>query len=300
MTTSGLREHIVRTLVYYELFDHPLSEQELYFLVSGQSVPRADVRSVLDDMVAAGQLVKNDAFYARPASGAAGFSRPGRERLARRRLLIARGTAHLIKRFPFVRGVMLSGDISKGVTTSASDVDFVIITEPGRLWICRSALIAFKKIFLLNQRKYFCLNYFVASDHLSLGERDYYTATEIAHLLPLYNYPLFLRYLNANAWIRDYFPNYRASAFHADLGNNRSSLLQRVIEWPIRGAWADRLDARLMEFMRSTWKKRYPEYTDEVRERIFRCTPSESRAYGGNFSDKILSMYRKLLEEVHA
>lgn len=300
MSKADLREHIIRTLLYYELFDHPLSEKELYFLASDDATNRASFRAILEEMVAGNVLAKRHAFYARGGKASIGETRIVRERLARRRLRVARLMAHLIKRFPFVRGVMLSGDLSKGVTSPGSDVDFVIITEPRRLWICRMALIAFKKVVLLNRKKYFCLNYFVDRDHMALGERDYYTATEVAHLLPLYNYPLFLRYLNANAWLQEYFPHYRASAFHADLGNNRESMLQKILEWPLRGAWADRLDTALMEFMRSAWKKRYPGYSDEVRERIYRCTPGESRAYGGNFSETILAKYRKRLGDLHA
>ncbi len=294
------REHIMRTLLYYEIFDHPLSEKELFYLLPVQAPGRPDLQAVLSGMLQDRQIQQNDSFYARPSSNGIAAVRLDREALARKRVRISRFMAHVIKRFPFVRAVMISGDLSKGVATRGSDIDFVIITEPRRLWICRSLLIGFKKVFLFNSRKYFCLNYFIDTDHLTLDDRNYYTATEIAHVMPLYNFALFLRYMNANAWIRDLFPNYRSLAFHSDTGNNRRSVLQRLLEWPMRGAWADRLDARLMEFMRATWKKRYPDYSDAMRDMNFRSTPGESRAYGGNFSDKILTMYEQKLREYHA
>lgn len=299
MPKPTLREHIIRTLLYYEIFDHPLSEKELYFLLPEPMATRMGFREVLDGMVSDALLLRRDSLYARPEKEGYASIRLERERIARRRLKIARVMTGIIKRFPFVRAVLISGDLSKGVATQKSDIDFVIVTEPRRLWICRSLLIAFKKVFLLNSRKYFCLNYFVDSAHLTLSERDYYTATEIAHLQPMYNFPLYLRYMNANAWIREYFPNYRSIAFHADPGRNRRSILQAVLEWPLRGPRIDRLDASLMEFMRTTWKRRYPEHDEKTRDRIFRCTPEESRAYGGNFSERILSLYRQKLEERH-
>src|SRR5947207_638283 len=73
--------------------------------------------------------------------------RTEREHLAAKRLRIARFMTLIIKRFPFVRGVFLSGDLSKGVAHADSDIDYVIVTAPHRLWICRSMLVLFKKTF---------------------------------------------------------------------------------------------------------------------------------------------------------
>jgi hypothetical protein len=44
------------------------------------------------------------------------------------------------------------------------------------------------------------------------------------------------------------------------------------------------------------WKKRYPEFDDETRNKIFRSTPYESRAYVGNYQEKILKIYREKLD----
>jgi hypothetical protein len=203
---------------------------------------------------------------------------------------------HVIKRFPFVRAIFISGDLSKGVANPMSDIDYVVVTEPGRLWICRMLLVGFKKCFLLNSKKYFCLNYYLDSAHLELDDRNYYTATEIAHLKPLFNTALFLKYMNANSWIRGFFPNYRIAPQRALTPDDRRSFLQAILELPFKGAWADRLDARLMEFMKRIWKKRYPDVDEPTREHAFRCSISESRAYVGNFSEKVLDIYRRKLE----
>ncbi|HEX7572359.1 MAG TPA: hypothetical protein VF514_04650, partial [Bacteroidota bacterium] len=86
------------------------------------------------------------------------------ERHARRMWLMARAVAHIIKRFPFIRGVLVLGDLSKHMTHRGSDVDFLILTEPGRHWIARTLLILFKKTFLLNRKKFFCVNSFASVD----------------------------------------------------------------------------------------------------------------------------------------
>ncbi|MBI3765747.1 MAG: hypothetical protein HY277_04500 [Ignavibacteriales bacterium] len=245
-----------------------------------------------------GTLSSSNGFYYLPhQSNELTSLRLRREKLARHRFMIARCMAHIIKRCPFVRGIFISGDLSKGVANPKSDIDYVIVTEQNRLWICRTLLTLFKKIFLLNSKKYFCLNYYIDAKTLTVDDRNYYTATEIAHLKPLYNHELFLRFMNANSWIRKYFPNYKGFALKTHEGTSRRSYLQKLLELAFRGNWVHQLDRYLMQTMQRIWKKRYPQYDDVTRERIFRCSEHESRAYVGNFSDKVLSMYQKKLNE---
>ncbi|HEY6191998.1 MAG TPA: hypothetical protein VI215_06680 [Bacteroidota bacterium] len=297
MTPGSWNPYIVRTLLYYDIFEHPLTADELFHLLPRNSITKRSFLELLGTLTGSGSIHGERGYYSIPHEGAdlAGL-RIRRERLARRRFPIASLMAHVIKRFPFVRGIFISGDLSKGVANPKSDIDYVVVTVPGRLWICRMLLVAFKKVFLLNSKKYFCLNYYLDSDHLVLDDRNYYTATEIAHLKPLFNSALYLKYMNANSWIKGFFPNYRISALRSAPPNNRRSVLQSLLELPFKGKWADRLDARLMEFMKRVWRKRYPGVDEATRDHVFRCSISESRAYVGNFSGKVLSIYRRKLE----
>ena len=296
MSPREFKQHIARTLLYYEIFDHPLTASELFFLLPCNSISRPEFIQMLHTLTTDGDVVESSGLFtlADVADDVRSLRRE-RERLARRRLRVAKFMTHVIKRFPFVRGVFLSGDLSKGVAHHHSDIDYVIVTAQHRLWVCRILLVLFKKTLLLNSRRYFCLNYFVAENNLTLEDRNYFTATEIAHLKPLYNIELFLRYMNANRWVKEYFPNFKVFAFTGDEGNNHASMLQKVLELPFTGTWVNRFDRAIMEKMKSIWARRYPQYDTQTRERIFRCTPTESCAYVGNFSDKILGMYNERL-----
>ena len=57
------------------------------------------------------------------------------------------------------------------------------------------------------------------------------------------------------------------------------------------------LDNSLLHAMRRIWRKRYPQFDDVTREPMFRSTPNESRAYGGDFEQKILTLYEQKLKE---
>lgn len=97
-----------------------------------------------------------------------------REENTRRALQImpmARRMTKIISWFPFVRAVLISGSLSKNVITPDGDIDYFIITGRGRLWVTRTLLVLFKKIFLLNSHKYFCINYFIDDTHLEIEEK---------------------------------------------------------------------------------------------------------------------------------
>ncbi len=130
----------------------------------------------------------------------------------------------LISRFPFVRAVLASGSLSKGYMDEKSDIDFFIITAPHRLWIARTLLVLYKRLFLGGSHKHFCVNYFVDEDHLEIEEKNLFTATELATVLPLYGAEQYKSLIKTNGWVRDFFPNYiaRSTENVSSVNHNRN------------------------------------------------------------------------------
>jgi hypothetical protein len=293
-----LHTEILRALLYYDIFHHPLTTFELFsFLPMNSMTFEEFTENIKAHGPGSDVHADGDYYFVRGKSAAIVTHRGTKERHARKMWKRARLSMHVIKRFPFVRGVFVSGDLSKNATNKNSDVDFFILTEPNHLWITRTLLILFKKFFLLNSKKYFCLNYFATTDHLALGDQNIFLATEVAHLKPLYNSELFFSYIEANKWILVYFPNLEVQRLAPRQISNRRSILQRLLEIPFSLVDADTLDSFLMRKMKEVWKRRYPEYDEATRERLFRCTKYESRAYVGNFEEKILALYHEKLRE---
>jgi hypothetical protein len=108
---------------------------------------------------------------------------------------------------------------------------------------------------------------------------------------------LYRAFMEANSWILRVFPNFRQGVLPGGHVNDHRSVLQRAIEALCTPLPLDRIDTVLMETMRRIWARRYPEYDDKTRDRIFRCSKQESRAYAGDFQERILSMYAKKLEQ---
>jgi hypothetical protein len=157
--------------------------------------------------------------------------------------------------------------------------------------------VLFKKIALMNRKKFFCVNSFAAAGAPPLAQRNIYQAAEIAQLKPLYNTQAFRAYLEANRWIREYFPNYHPALLVGPPASERPSLLQRCAEFFFRFIPADRLDAALMRGMERFWERHYPQFDPATRRELFRCTRDESRAYAGNYQGDVLASYRRKLQE---
>ena len=295
-TPMSVREAILRTLLYYDIWSHPLTLPEIELFLPLPLGERALFRSALAAMSESGEVMERDGhFFPRHRPNDVVSERKRREERARTFWILSRLSMHVIKRFPFVRAVMVSGELSKNVAGPESDVDFFILTEPDRLWLTRSLLIFFKKVFLLNSKKFFCLNYFACTDSLAEEEHNVYVASEVAHVKPLYNARLYREYLEANRWIYTFFPNYDHARLPSPRVNERRSLMQLVFETLLSLFPLDRFDQSLQRFWQKVWARRYPEVGAPRLERAFTTTATTSRAYVYDFCPKVLEAYRNKL-----
>jgi hypothetical protein len=287
---------ILRTLLYYDIWHFPLTLEELYAFLPLEVNTLGNFRCFLEEHGPGPMVGEQNGYYFIRASGEMVVAlRKRRENHARFMWRMARVSTHILKRCPFVRAVFVSGELSKNATQRNSDVDFVIITVPGRLWIARTLMILFKKTVLLNRKKFFCVNYHVSQQHFTLDERNVYVATEVAHMKPLYNSSVFSEYLRANDWIGSFFPNFDVRFLPRIPFNDRPSSLQRLMERTLSLLPLDRIDSRLQEWMKNVWARRYPDIDPHLRDEIFRSTRNESRAYVGNFQKNILDLYEQKL-----
>jgi hypothetical protein len=260
-TESG----VIRTLLYFDIFHYPLTEDEI-IIYHPYPIHKEDIRHSLV------QLLKNKLIF-RVSSGLtthgaesyyysvrndhkAVIRRINGNKMAGEKLPIAQHYSKLISCFPFVRGVMLSGSLSKNYMDNESDIDYFIVTEPGRLWITRAMLALFKRVFLLNSHKFFCFNYLVDSRSLEIEEKNIYTAFETATLIPVYGKKVCDQFYSTNdVWVKRYLPN---------LANNRTEFITEkknsvkiVLEVLFRGPFGEKLDQMFMQLAINRWKKAF-------------------------------------------
>lgn len=296
-----IKDNIMRTLLYYDIFNHPLKEDELYTLLPFNSIPKSDIIGLINEYSSEEKCTfgsKDGYVYIKPKENSIGL-RLEKERYSKKMWKIARLVSHVIKRFPFVRSILITGSLSKNSSDRNGDLDFMVITAPGRLWITRTLLMLFKKIFLLNSYKYFCVNYFISEDRLEIEEKNLYTATEIVHLKATFNSELMYKFIVENKWIKGYFPNYilctqqtHSAGFTV---NNRKSYVQKFFELFFYGSFGNRMDDLLEKRTKKYFKKKYNGIEKSEHSHMFKSTKNVSKAHPRNMQKRILSMYNDRL-----
>ncbi len=295
---SALQRDILRILVYFDMFDHPLRLAEIYHFLPTDTADPADLHYACLCMLLNGHLEEQDGFFTVVGRSEQIVDlRMQKERRARHMWIFARFIASLISRFPFVRGVFISGELSKGVASKGSDIDFYIVTAQRRVWIVRTFCTAFKIIFLFDRRRFFCYNHITSEERLDLDERNFYTAVEAVTLKPLYNLALYEKFRFLNSWTREYVPNADYSPAEGERVIPPLSSFERILCAIVPSTLLDRLDHWLLDRWRILWGRRYPELREDKRVQLFQCTPQLSTAYAGDFLERILFQYERRLSQ---
>lgn len=278
-------------LCYFDVFQHPLRFTEICEFIS---VPFSDskVHALLDELLHK-QLIRSElGFYLlKHASGNNIQKRLLAEQRFQAKQTTIRRFARFIARFPFVQSVAISGSCSKGLLDEDGDVDYFIITTPGRLWMCRSFLVVFKKLFLFNSKKYFCVNYFLSADQLEIPDRNVFVACEISTLMPVSNKALFEKYLEQNKWVGDFLPNKKAynSQFLKDDFPKRP--FSKLLEMAFSGKFGDSVDRHFFKYTLNTWEKKFPDFSKDDFDLNMRSKKNVSKHHPRGFQKKVLQEF---------
>lgn len=285
---------VLKALLYYRIFRFPLREKELERLCARPFRRPGELGEVLADLVSRGHAgERHGLFYV--GDGAQADERLDGERRAAEALPRALRRGRLIARFPFVRGVALTGTISKGIFRDGDDVDFFVVTAKDRVWLCRTFLMLFKKLVLLDSHRFFCVNYLVAEDALGVPDRNTFTATEVAWLKPVAGGERFEAFFRENGWVSSFLPGWRpAGEVPPPAPNGR---FKRLVERLLAGAAGDRLDDRLREAISRRNRRRYAHLASGDFDVALRARKSSSKHHPNHFQERILARHA---EEIRA
>ena len=296
-TATATGEAILRVLLYYDIFQYPLSSAEILTFCGSNTYTLEDIEEELARLSEQGTVRCHEGYW---------YMQHQKQSVVERRLRmeeqgadmwkIARRFGRLMRAFPFVRGVFISGQLSRYIADEESDIDYFVVTEPGRLWIVRTLFVLFRRTVLFNNRKFFCANYYITSDNLHIREHNIYTACEIASLKPLWNRELFETLIARNAWITEFYPQFSLERMELSEGiSEKKSIVQKILESIIPASIANRLDKRLMQTTRTFLQRKFPGRSQFTYEKSLRCTPTESRAHPNDQANIVLKRYNEQL-----
>jgi hypothetical protein len=292
---TPLDEHVLRTLLYYDIFRYPLNADEIYRFLGLDGVDMAAVNNSLLSLKDRRIIYQFGDFFTVGNSIALVDRRVKGNAIAEKYLLIARKKANFIAKFPFVRAVLASGSLSKGYMDDKSDIDFFIITKPQRLWIARTLLVLYKRLFLFNSHKYFCVNYFVDEAHLEIEEKNLFTATELATVLPLYGHQHYVMLQRSNQWLKNFFPNFALRSL-TNVPAGHMSRIKQFTEKLLNTFFADPLERYCRHRTLARWEKHYAKsYSAEDFEVAFKSKSYASKNHPSNFQKSIMETYQEKL-----
>lgn len=197
---------ILKTIVYADLFDYALTPEEVHCFLIGVRAPRDEIeRTLYDPARLDGSILRLNGFIALPRRNAAVASRLRWRGEAQRQWRRARFYARLIAHFPFVRMIAVSGGLAMD-NARDNDIDFLIVTTPGRLWFVRGLVVALVRLARWRGDN-LCPNFLITENALTMPEQNLYTAHEIFQMVPLYGLDVFQRMRELNAWASSFLPN---------------------------------------------------------------------------------------------
>lgn len=241
--TAGLRH--IEPIVYGDIFDYPPTLEEIWRYCP-LPLTREQVSRRLDDRgpaTTAADLVQcRNGYYHLHGREELVDLRIRRATMSRIIWKRARRVASLLQHIPFILSMAVTGSLTTDNADQDGDPDFLVITARNRIWTVFFFLGTIQK---LTSTRTLCPNFYISEDSLQIAPRDYYNAREIAQAIPLMGPDLFDRFLEANHWVKDYFPNYRRTAHREEQplpAHRLLRLLGRMYERVTAGRLGDALE----------------------------------------------------------
>jgi len=289
---------ILKVLVYFELFRYPLTASEIMSFLD-QPIKENEFNQALKELENEKRIFRLHEFYSLHNDPSLAERRKmGNERAASL-ILKAQKITSLLYKFPYVRGIGISGSVSKHFADEEADIDYFIITKANRLWIARTLLHLYKKNPLLKDRhRHYCMNYFVDEAELVIEEKNIYTATELHTVLPMAGNGSLKSFFDTNSWSHNYFPNRPLPLVKGDL-KKQSPWIKMIAEWILNNKLGDWLDNYFMKLTAQRWKKKEDEQRLNTKgERMGLKTGKHcSKPNPVFFHDLFIKKYEKNIDE---
>lgn len=220
---TEVQKAILRTIVYADIFEYPLSEKEIYrFLISNFQFSRHAVGQAISNFQKNlenlnSKIQKKNNLYFLKGREEIVEIRQKREKESEKKIKITQRIANLLKFIPTIKLVGITGALAMNNANKDDDIDFLIITAKDRLWITRGLVVVLLRILGIYRRPNkikdkICPNMFLDESHLLIPkqEQDLFIAHEVCQLKPLWNKnQMYNQFIKQNLWVKKYLTNWK-------------------------------------------------------------------------------------------
>lgn len=215
---NEIKKEIIKTLIRFDIFNHPLSSFEIHKFL-GIELDYFSLLQYLADLEKEKKISSNFGFYCLPERLAIVVERFKRLNYFNLKIKKALRFTRLISFFPFIKGVFVSNIIGDHNLRKESDIDFLIISAPAKIWLTRFVCTFWAKILGLRpnsktKENKICLSFYISSDNLNLekylyNEDDFYFIYWLAGLETIFfRSGVFQDFWQSNFWLKKHLPNF--------------------------------------------------------------------------------------------
>ncbi|MBI2012549.1 hypothetical protein HYS90_01315, partial [Candidatus Curtissbacteria bacterium] len=187
-----LDKAILATLAYHDIFDYPLSVEEIHKFLISQSTTHQSVARALRELLDVKKINQHRGHYFLKGRRSKVSTRKSRGNYSRAKFTKAQFFASILKMVPTVKLVAISGALAMQNSQKDDDIDFVIVSAKGSIWTTRFlanlALLPFKRDpqgeKVTNRA---CLNLFLDEGSLKIKDQNLYIAHEICQMKLLWD-----------------------------------------------------------------------------------------------------------------
>lgn len=209
----SLRQAILATFHYFDLFDWALTLQEVEDYLYGWSSPQSAIEATLAVMKE--EVGHSNGFYCFLGREKICELRKEKEKIAHRLWKRVNRYSWIFALCPFVKMAAICNSLAYGNVKDTSDIDVFIVVENGKLAIARFFLKVLTQIFSMRVHHEkiagrFCLSFFVSEKAVDLGHLAFEFDPHFAYfawmMTPIYGKEEYSKFLKANEkWLGRYF-----------------------------------------------------------------------------------------------
>ena len=224
-----MSDAILNTLIYADIFDYPLTREELYqYLISDHFLDKKTFNLLLLNLVKKKKVkqIKNrvgetQIFFCLPKREGIISLRKKRKIYTLQKTKKTRNCLQFLKKIPTIKAIYFTGSISMSNTKEEDDIDIMIITQQNSLWLTRLLVTIVLDLFDLRRKpeqgKFsrevsdkICPNLYLDEANLELKthQQNLYTAHEVVQAKVVWQRNDFAgKFVNSNAWVTKFLPH---------------------------------------------------------------------------------------------
>lgn len=213
-----MRNAILRTLIYADIFSYPLKKKEIWrYLISNRRIDFFRVKKFLASNKNK-EIEECCGYFFLKGRKKIVKLREQREKWSKEKIKIVQRIGKWLRLIPSIKMVGITGSLAMKNSSEDDDIDLLIGTAKNRLWLTRILIIVLAELMGIRRRpndteikNKICFNMFLDESGLTLPqkERDIFSAHEICQINLVWERDNFyFWFLQKNSWVKKYLANW--------------------------------------------------------------------------------------------